>query len=187
MQVEQVAEDIFSKIRYGESIGTYKTYLLNDTRKLLQNISIKYQDNNYDIFSWSIIDLNKHGNYHNFQCLVFVLRRRNDIYELYGYLSSSERFYEYYADITYHKLEQKLWIQDNYIKTLELQNKGIGSEGINCIKKLARQLNCIQIQGKMQPRNINDTNELQKLVRFYMANGFKCNEATKLITFDMNN
>lgn len=88
--------------------------------------------------------------------------------------------------MTYFADELTLWIQDNYVKSSEMHNKGIGSLGMECIKELAKQLNCTKIQGKAQPRNINDKDELQKLINFYRKNGFVYTEETRTVTFVLN-
>lgn len=84
-------------------------------------------------------------------------------YEICGYLSYTSNIRKpkiYYADLTHYNDTNILWIQDNYITSPNMKNKGIGSAGMSCIKNLAVQLNCEKIQGKAQVTNVINKNEV---------------------------
>lgn len=107
-------------------------------------------------------------------------------YEICGYLSYTSNIRKpkiYYADLTHYNDTNMLWIQDNYITSPNMKNKGIGSAGMSCIKNLAVQLNCEKIQGKAQVTNVINKNEMDKLISFYSKNGFTINPANDIITF----
>lgn len=178
-------KEISTEIQNIECQETDKRRLVESVKRLLQRICSKCQNENYDIFSWKVIDLSNDQMSHNFQCIIFTLKNFNNFYEIRGYISSFQ-FFEYYADVTYHSYKNYLWIQDNYVKSSEMHNKGIGSLGMECIKELAKQLNCTKIQGKVQPKNINDKDELQKLINFYRKNSFVYTEETHIVTFVLN-
>lgn len=107
-------------------------------------------------------------------------------YEICGYLSYTSNIRKpkiYYADLTHYKNTKMLWIQDNYVTSPNMKNKGIGSAGMDCVKHLAMQLECEKVQGKAQPTSIIDTNEMDKLLSFYLKNGFTVNSENNIVTF----
>ena len=86
----------------------------------------------------------------------------------------------------------KLHLEETYVKGDYMQNRGIGSAGIDMIKDLAKHLHCTSIIAKRTVmRNAqNDEQkrkELQKLIHFYDKNGFSQTEESEYIEFDMSN
>lgn len=86
----------------------------------------------------------------------------------------------------------KLHLEETYVKSEYMQNRGIGSAGIDMIKDLAKHLHCTGITAKRTVmRNTQDDEqkqaELQKLIHFYDKNGFSQSTDSEYIEFDMSN
>ena len=86
----------------------------------------------------------------------------------------------------------KLHLEETYVKGEYMQNRGIGSAGIDMIKDLAKHVHCTSITAKrtVMRNTVNDEQkqaELQKLIHFYDKNGFSQPAGSEYIEFDMSN
>lgn len=103
-------------------------------------------------------------------------------YNIYAYLSSNLNTPAYKAYLGWCFKERftvgrVLHIDNHYVTSESLQGQGIGTESMNIIKALARQLQCDGIQGTREALNYTATEEErkieeEKLYKFYEKNGF---------------
>jgi len=103
-------------------------------------------------------------------------------YNIYAYLSSNLDTSAYKAYLGWCFKERftvgrVLHIDNHYVTSESLQGQGIGTESMNIIKALARQLQCDGIQGTRKALNYAETEEErkieeEKLYKFYEKNGF---------------
>lgn len=89
-------------------------------------------------------------------------------------------------------MENRLHLEETYVKGDYMQNRGIGSAGIDMIKDLAKHLHCTSIIAKRTVMRNTVSNEqkqaeLQKLIHFYDKNGFSQTNGSEYIEFDMSN
>lgn len=89
-------------------------------------------------------------------------------------------------------MENRLHLEETYVKGDYMQNRGIGSTGIDMIKDLAKHLHCTSIIAKRTVMRNTVSNEqkqaeLQKLIHFYDKNGFSQTNGSEYIEFDMSN
>ena len=103
-------------------------------------------------------------------------------YNIYAYLSSNLDTPAYKAYLGWCFKERftvgrVLHIDNHYVTSESLQGQGIGTESMNIIKSLAKQLQCDGIQGTREALNYAATEEErkieeEKLYKFYEKNGF---------------
>lgn len=103
-------------------------------------------------------------------------------YNIYAYLSSNLDTPAYKAYLGWCFKERFtvgriLHIDNHYVTSENLQGQGIGTESMNIIKSLAKQLQCDGIQGTREALNYAATEEErqieeEKLYKFYEKQGF---------------
>lgn len=103
-------------------------------------------------------------------------------YNIYAYLSSDlgTPIYKAYLGWCFKErftVGRVLHIDNHYVTSRNLQGHGIGTESMNIIKALAKQLQCDGIQGTREALNYTATEEErkieeEKLYKFYEKNGF---------------
>ena len=103
-------------------------------------------------------------------------------YNIYAYLSSNLDTPAYKAYLGWCFKERftvgrVLHIDNHYVTSESLQGHGIGTESMNIIKSLAKQLQCDGIQGTRKALNYAATEEErqieeEKLYKFYEKQGF---------------
>ena len=103
-------------------------------------------------------------------------------YNIYAYLSSNLDTSAYKAYLGWCFKERftvgrVLHIDNHYVTSESLQGQGIGTESMNIIKSLAKQLQCDGIQGTREALNYTATEEErkieeEKLYKFYEKQGF---------------
>lgn len=103
-------------------------------------------------------------------------------YNIYAYLSSNLDTPAYKAYLGWCFKERftvgrVLHIDNHYVTSESLQGQGIGTESMNIIKSLAKQLQCDGIQGTREALNYTATEEErkieeEKLYKFYEKQGF---------------
>lgn len=89
-------------------------------------------------------------------------------------------------------MKKRLYLEETYVNDDYMQNRGIGSAGIDMIKDLAKHLHCTSIIAKRTVMRNTVSNEqkqaeLQKLIHFYDKNGFSQTNGSEYIEFDMSN
>ena len=103
-------------------------------------------------------------------------------YNIYAYssLSFDTPVYKAYLGWCFKErftVGRVLHIDNHYVTSKNLQGQGIGTESMNIIKSLAKQLQCDGIQGTREALNYAATEEErkieeEKLYKFYEKNGF---------------
>lgn len=154
---------------------------LSEYQKFFDFIDEKVEKN-----GWQLCGIKKHE---NDQYIAYFLKSKLEEepqyrynYNIYAYLSSDLDAPAYKAYLGWCFKERftvgrVLHIDNHYITCKNLQGQGIGTEAMNIIKSLAKQLQCDGIQGTREALNYAATEEErkieeEKLYKFYEKQGF---------------
>ena len=154
---------------------------LSEYQRFLDFIDEKVEKN-----GWQLYGIKKHK---DDQYIAYFLESKLEEepqyrynYNIYAY--SSLRFdtpvYKAYRGWCFNErftVGRVLHIDNHYVMSKNLQGQGIGTESMNIIKSLAKQLQCDGIQGTREALNYAATEEErkieeEKLYKFYEKNGF---------------
>lgn len=167
-------------------------YQIGDKLKITERSLLEYQrflgfiDEKVEKNGWQLCGIKKHkdGEY-----IAYFLESKLEEepqyrynYNIYAYLSSNLDTPAYKAYLGWCFKERftvgrVLHIDNHYVTSESLQGHGIGTESMNIIKSLAKQLQCDGIQGTREALNYAATEEErkieeEKLYKFYEKNGF---------------
>lgn len=167
-------------------------YQIGDKLKITERSLLEYQrflgfiDEKVEKNDWQLYGLKK---YKDDEYIAYFLESKLEEepqyrynYNIFAYLSSNLDTPAYKAYLGWCFKERftvgrVLHIDNHYVTSENLQGHGIGTESMNIIKSLAKQLQCDGIQGTREALNYAATEEErkieeEKLYKFYEKNGF---------------